>query len=63
MRVVSSHDSLGVSDQLIESAVNAVSSANAPTSHTPRNFAGVRASRGTISASAHKAPPASISRT
>ena len=61
MRLVSSHDSLGISDQLIESAVKTASSANAPSSHTPRSRAGVRGSRGSNERGARTArAPASI---
>ena len=61
MRVVSIHDSDGVSDQLIDATVKTVSSAKAPITQMPRSRIGARGSRASTSAAAHRPAPASMS--
>src|SRR3954469_6068375 len=59
-RLVSSHESLGVSDHVSDAAVNAASSANASSAQMPRTRAGVPAGRGSTTAAAVRPVPPSI---
>ena len=63
VRLVSNHESAGISDHAIESPVNAASAKTLAITQTPRNRSGVSGRRGRTAASAHSDAPTRISTT